>query len=68
MANLIDLRSQLQGREWEIDIGPTRHAYFGVRMAEGLRVTNGAKLVDADGCCGSEEIRGQHSKWVDCSG
>ena len=67
-ANVIDLHSQLQAREWEVDIGPTRHAYFGVRMAEGLRVTNGAKIVGADRRCGSEEIRGQDVKWVDCSG
>jgi hypothetical protein len=68
VANVIDLRSQLQAREWEIDIGPTRHAYFGVRMAEGLRVTNGGEMVGADGCCGSEEIKGHDVKWVDCSG
>ena len=67
-ANLIDLRSQLQACEWEIAIGPTRHAYFGVRMAERLHVTSGAKVVDADGHCRSEEIKGQHANWVDCSG
>ncbi len=68
VANMIDLRSRLQAPEWEIDVGPTRHAYYGVRMAEELRVTNGATLVDADGRSGSEEIRGQDTNWVDCSG
>lgn len=68
VANVIDLRSQVQAGEWEVDFGPTRHAYFGVRMAEGLRVTNGAKIVGADRRCGSEQIRGQDVSWVDCSG
>ena len=37
-------------------------------MAEGLRATDGGKLVGADGRCGGEEIRGQDVKWVDSSG
>ena len=68
VANLFDVRSQLRAAEWELRIGPTRHAYFGVRMTEPLRVTNGATMIDAKGRAGGRAISGQVSDWVDCSG
>jgi hypothetical protein len=68
LANLIDIRSQVRPTEWELRIGPTRHAYFGVRMTEALRVTNGATLIDSAGHSGGTTISGQVSDWVDCSG
>ena len=67
-ANLLDIRSQVRAGEWDLRIGPTRHAYFGVRMTEALRVTNGAALIDAEGRSGGAAISGQVSDWVDCSG
>lgn len=67
-ANLIDIRSQLRPTDWDIRIGPTRHAYFGVRMAEALRVTGGGTLTDSAGRSGSEAISGQCADWADCSG
>ncbi len=68
IANLLDIRSQVRAAEWDLRIGPTRHAYFGVRMTEALRVTNGAALIDATGRSGGDAITGQVSDWVDCSG
>ncbi len=68
VANLIDIRSQLRPTEWDISIGPTRHAYFGVRMVESLRATSGATLIDSAGRSGAVAISGQVSDWVDCSG
>ena len=47
VANLFDVRSQLRAAEWDLRIGPTRHAYFGLRLTEALRVTSGATMVDA---------------------
>ena len=67
-ANLFDVRSQLRAAEWDLHIGPTRHAYFGLRMTEGLRVTDGATMVDAAGRTGGSAISGEVSDWVDCSG
>ena len=52
VANLFDVRSQLRAGEWDLRIGPTRHAYFGLRLTEALRVTNGATMVDAEGRVG----------------
>ena len=54
VANLFDVRSQLRAAEWDLHIGPTRHAYFGLRMTEPLRVTNGATMVDAEGRVGRQ--------------
>ena len=67
-ANLIDIRSQLSPTDWDIKIGPTRHAYFGVRMVESLRATAGATLVDSADRSGGAAISGENSDWVDCSG
>ena len=68
VANLFDVRSQLRAAEWDLRIGPTRHAYFGLRLTEALRVTNGATMVDAEGRAGGGAISGEVSDWVDCSG
>ena len=68
MANLIDIHSQLRPTDWDISIGPTRHAYFGVRMAQALQATSGATLIDSAGRSGGAAIRGQVADWVDCSG
>ncbi len=67
-VNLIDIHSQLQPTDWDISIGPTRHAFFGVRMAEALRVTGGAILTDSACRSSAEAISGQRADWVDCSG
>ena len=58
VANLFDVRSQLRAAEWDLRIGPTRHAYFGLRLTEALRVTNGATMVDAEGARG-----GRRDQW-----
>ena len=68
VANLFDVRSQLRPAEWDLHVGPTRHAYFGLRMTEPLRVTSGATMVDSQGRTGAAAISGQISDWVDCSG
>ena len=66
--NQIDIRSQLRPTDWDIHIGPTRHAYFGVRIAEALRATSGGRLTDSAGRSSSEVISGECADWVDCSG
>lgn len=67
-ANVIDVRSQLHPTEWDINIGPTRHAYFTVRLADRLRVVAGGVLSDSEGRTGEEAITGTTSDWVDVSG
>ncbi len=66
-ANVLDIRSRLEPTEWDIVIGPTRHAYFTVRMADGLRVVDGGRSVDADGRGAVEAINDNTAAWVDMS-
>ena len=65
---MFDVGQQLRAAEWDLRIGPTRHAYFGLHLTEALRVTNGATMVDAEGRVGGGAISGEVSDWVDCSG
>ncbi len=68
VANVIDIRSQLRATEWDITIGPTRHAYFTIRLADSMRPVEGGRLVDSEGRIGEAEIRNQMADWVDMSG
>ena len=66
-SNILDIRSRLEPTDWDIVIGPTRHAYFTVRMADGLRVVDGGKIMDADGRSAVEDINANSAAWVDMS-
>ena len=68
LANIIDIRSQVRPTEWDICIGPTRHAYFTIRMADGLRPLAGGTLLDSEGRTVDDAMRGQQADWVDMSG
>ena len=68
VVNSVDIRSQLRPTDWDLTIGPTRHAYFTVRLAYGLRVVDGGTLIDADGRSGGAAITNHASAWVDASG
>ena len=46
-AYLIDVDSQLSAGDWDFSLGPTRHAYFNVRVAESMTVNNGGAVFDA---------------------
>ena len=67
MSNILDIRSRLEPTDWDIIIGPTRHAYFTVRMADGLRVVDGGKIMDADGRSAVDDINANSAAWVDMS-
>ena len=45
----IHLCTTLAPVEWDVSIGPTRHAYFNVRVAESMRATKGGTIVDSEG-------------------
>ena len=67
-VNLIDVRSRLEAGQWGLNLGPTRHGFFGVRLIEALSVTHGGKLVDSEGREGGREISREKAGWVDGSG
>ena len=72
-ANLIDVRSELRPTDRDIRIGPSRHGYFTIRVADHLRVVDrrgerlSGELVDSEGRRG-EEVGWQHAGWIDYYG
>ena len=66
-CNILDIRSRLESTDWDVVIGPTRHAYFTVRMADGLRVVDGGRIVDADGRNSVQDVNANSASWVDMS-
>ena len=66
-VNLIDIRSSLSATEWPLELGPTRHAFFGVRMTEALTSMHGAVLRDPERQ-GTASVNGRISDWLDYSG
>jgi len=67
-AFVIDVRSQLSAADWDLSLGPTRHAYFNVRVAEGMAVTSGGLVRDDRGHEGGAAISGSGARWIDYSG
>lgn len=66
-SNILDIRSRLEATDWDLVIGPTRHAYFTVRMADGLRVVDGGTIKDSDNRESVQDINGNSAAWVDMS-
>lgn len=67
-THIIDVHSRLSATTWDVVLGPTRHAYFGLRLADALRVTAGGWLFDANGNRGGANIAGTTSAWVAAGG
>ena len=67
-AHIIDITSHLASTDWHLTLGPTRHAYFGIRLAEPLRVNAGGWLFDASGKQGGPAIAGTVSDWIAAGG
>ena len=73
VANVIDVRSQLRPTEWDIRLGPSRHGYFTIRMADHLRVVDpkgekqGGRIVDSEGRR-DDDVTWQHADWIDYYG
>lgn len=64
----IDIASQLNAGDCAIKLGPTRHAYFNVRVADSMTVANGGVVRDDRGLAGGQAISGEGARWVDFSG
>lgn len=66
--HLIDVLCELRASEWDLVLGPTRHAFFNIRVAESMRVAAGGALLDASGRSDANSISGSNTEWVDMSG
>ena len=65
---VIDVESTVSATDWDFSLGPTRHAYFNVRLAESITVINGGHLRDDRGRSGGEAVSGTEARWVDYAG
>ena len=77
VSNLITIRSQLVPGEDArvgdtasdtVTIGPTKHSYYGVRLADPLHVTQGGTMKDSEGRTNEAEIFDQPADWIDAHG
>jgi hypothetical protein len=68
IGNIVDVDSTLHTDEWDIAIGPTRHAYFNVRVADTMVTSLGGIVRDDRGRTGGMAISGSGAAWVDFSG
>lgn len=64
----IDVTSKLSTPNWGIKLGPTRHAWFNVRVADSMIVANGGVVRDDLGRTGGAELCGEGAGWIDFSG
>lgn len=64
----IDVASRLECGEFGLKLGPTRHAWFNVRVAESMIVGNGGAVTDDRGRSGGGAVSGAGARWVDFTG
>ena len=67
-AHLIEVDSRLAAVDWDFTLGPTRHAYFNVRVADSMIVGLGGAVRDDQGRRGGEAVSGTDARWIDFSG
>jgi len=65
---VIDLDSRLSSAGWDVALGPTRHAYANLRVAETMTCAFGGIVQDDRGRRGGPAISGDGAAWVDFSG
>jgi hypothetical protein len=65
--HIIDIESRLSAADWDFTIGPTRHAYFNVRVAESMAVTSGG-IARGDRASSADAITKDGARWVDYMG
>ena len=66
-AVAIHLHSRLAPAEWPVRLGPTRHAYFNVRVAETMQAVFGGRMLDERGApIGATQTPA--ARWIDYVG
>ncbi len=64
----IDMDCAVTAAEYDIAIGPSRHAWFNFRVAPAMCVDEGGALLDSSGYAGRAEGIDAHAQWVACCG
>lgn len=66
-ATLLRVRSTLQALGWPLRLGPTRHAWFNVRVAESMPAQAGGRALNEQGTpIGATQT--PSAEWIDCVG
>lgn len=66
-AMLVRVRSRLAPAAWPVRLGPTRHAYFNVRVAESMQAVFGGRIADERGAPVAA-TQTPAAAWIDYSG
>jgi len=66
--HVLRLESRLRAAAWPVDLGPTRHAWFNVRVAETMTEARGGIIRDNLGNRGADRIAAEAARWVDVTG
>ncbi|GIK87865.1 MAG: PmoA family protein [Burkholderiales bacterium] len=66
-ATLVVVRSRLAAAAWPVRIGPTRHAWFNVRVAESMQALHGGTIRREDGTDVGRDQTPQ-ARWIDYAG
>ena len=61
-AHVIDVESRLAAVDWDFTLGPTRHAYFNVRVADSMIVGLGGVVRDDKGRSGGDAVSGNETR------
>ncbi len=67
-AHRFDIVSTLSAHQIDVEIGPTRHAYFNVRLADAIGLDASARPRDDQGRVGGAAIGETGAAWIDFSG
>jgi hypothetical protein len=63
-AWVLDVDSELAAAQWDLALGPTRHAYFNARVADTMVVALGGQVRDDKRRIGGETIGVLGARWV----
>jgi hypothetical protein len=65
---VIGVESRLAAVDWDFTLGPTRHAYFNVRVPDSMIAAFGGVVQDDRGRRSGDAVSGIGASWVDFSG
>jgi hypothetical protein len=66
--HVLRMESSLRAAAWPVDLGPTRHAWFNIRVAETMTEARGGTIRDNLGNIGADRIATDAARWVDITG
>jgi hypothetical protein len=67
-AHVIDVESKLAAVDWAFTLGPTRHGYFNVRVADSMIGGLGGVITSDAGPLPNADTASETAKWIDFSG